>query len=186
MLGEPDNGSYKAFDLKTKVAVAMLGVTEWSIVAPMDAFINYFFSWYRLKVVTAVLLQFKTYLMNRMRGEDTEKHMPIARFISVEELQIAEKELIKYVQRKGFPEWFTGRGSVKKSNALCHLNPLIIDGVMRVGGRLRKANLPFESKHPAILPAKDHLTDLIIQDNHARLAGHLSVNATLNNFMKCY
>ena len=70
--------------------------------------------------------------MNRME-EDAEKHIPIVGFISAEELQIAEKELVIYVTRKGFPEWFTGRGSAMKSNSLCHLNPQIMDGVIRIG-----------------------------------------------------
>ncbi|XP_073986089.1 uncharacterized protein [Rhodnius prolixus] len=40
------------------------------------------------------------------------------------------------------------------------------DGVLRVGGRLRLANLPEVSKHPALLPSQHPLTALIIQDAH--------------------
>lgn len=39
-------------------------------------------------------------------------------------------------------------------------------GILRVGGRLNKSALKFESKHPIILPAKHHLTALIIRHEH--------------------
>ena len=42
---------------------------------------------------------------------------------------------------------------------------------LRVGGRLTHADIPEESKHPVILPRKNHVTTLIIRDIHERL-GH--------------
>ncbi|XP_073979940.1 uncharacterized protein [Rhodnius prolixus] len=37
-----------------------------------------------------------------------------------------------------------------------------VDGVLRVGGRLRLANIPESSKHPALLPSQHPLTALVI------------------------
>ena len=38
------------------------------------------------------------------------------------------------------------------------------DGILQVGGRLRRANMSENVKHPIILPRKSHITELIIQD----------------------
>ncbi|XP_073986068.1 uncharacterized protein [Rhodnius prolixus] len=40
------------------------------------------------------------------------------------------------------------------------------DGVLRVGGRLRLADIPESQKHPALLPSQHPLTALIIQEAH--------------------
>jgi hypothetical protein len=56
--------------------------------------------------------------------------------------------------------------SLKKSR-LYGLDPVIdIDGVLRVGGRLREAEQLFEEKQPAILPRDCHLANLAIDHCH--------------------
>lgn len=50
---------------------------------------------------------------------------------------------------------------------LFKLNPFIgADGLMRVGGRLRFANIPYNAKHPIILPKNHHVTNLLILNKH--------------------
>lgn len=39
-------------------------------------------------------------------------------------------------------------------------------GLLRVGGRLENASLPYQQRHPAILPGTGHLTILIIENAH--------------------
>ena len=39
------------------------------------------------------------------------------------------------------------------------------EGIYRCGGRLHKASLSFEWKHPAIIPKDHHITELIIKDS---------------------
>ena len=46
-----------------------------------------------------------------------------------------------------------------------------------VGGRLANPKLPFEIKHPVILPSKHDLTDLIVHSFHSDQSGHQGVNA---------
>ena len=41
-------------------------------------------------------------------------------------------------------------------------------------------------RHPAVVPEKHHLTELIIQDAHSRVVGHFGVEATLNQVCKRY
>jgi hypothetical protein len=59
---------------------------------------------------------------------------------------------------------------LKKASTLSRLYPFIdCDGIMRVGGRLRHAELPDNVKHPYILPKKGHVTDLVICYHHHRI-----------------
>ena len=43
------------------------------------------------------------------------------------------------------------------------------EGVWRCGGRLSNADIPYNTKHPVLLPNKHHFTDLVIQRAHARV-----------------
>jgi len=53
--------------------------------------------------------------------------------------------------------------NVPKNSRLINLNPYIDkNGVLRVGGRLKRSQLPEEIKHPIILPSSYHITRLII------------------------
>ena len=51
-------------------------------------------------------------------------------------------------------------------------------GVLRVGGRLDRAELPYDAAHPMILPKKHHITQLIVADVHNRYR-HAGVNHVL-------
>ena len=51
---------------------------------------------------------------------------------------------------------------VKKSSNLRSLDPIIVNGVLRVSGRLSLASTAFEAKHQIILPKKDHVTNLVV------------------------
>ena len=60
---------------------------------------------------------------------------------------------------------------------LTRLNPVVFEGVLRVGGRLDKANILFAVKHPVVLPNHIHVTKLVIQDSHERV-GHVEMSHT--------
>jgi len=55
------------------------------------------------------------------------------------------------------------------ARSLFKLNPILVDGTIRVGGRLKKAPVSFDLKHPIILPHSHHVTDLIIRHHHNEL-----------------
>lgn len=42
-------------------------------------------------------------------------------------------------------------------------------GFLRVGGRLQNSDLPYERKHPLLIPSHHRLTELIIDHNHCKL-----------------
>ncbi|XP_067664246.1 cartilage matrix protein-like [Haliotis asinina] len=55
---------------------------------------------------------------------------------------------------------------------------VLIEGMLRVGGRLSQAEISFDAKHPIILPKESHVTTLIIRDIHNQV-GHLGKNVML-------
>ena len=60
---------------------------------------------------------------------------------------------------------------VKKSSKLGNLRPVLVDGVLRVGGRLQKAVvLSWDEKHPMILPKRHHVSQLIVRHYHESAA----------------
>ena len=56
-------------------------------------------------------------------------------------------------------------------------------GILHVGGRLNKFDLPYSQKHPALLPHNHHLTNLIIYEEHIKMM-HGGIQATLNALHK--
>lgn len=74
--------------------------------------------------------------------------------LTVDDLKEAELEIIRHCQSKKFQEEINSlqKGEpVKRSSLIYKLNPSLQDGILRVGGRLNRAAMPEESKHPAIL-----------------------------------
>ena len=69
---------------------------------------------------------------------------------------------------------------VSKQFSLMKLYPIVIDGIMRVDGRLDKAPVGFEARHPIILAHVSHITRLIISHFHV-LTGHGSIGLTMNS-----
>ena len=60
---------------------------------------------------------------------------------------------------------------VKKNSCLRRLDPVLIDGLLRVGGRLDQASEPFDSKHQIIFPKNDHVSNLLVEHYH-QISGH--------------
>lgn len=57
-----------------------------------------------------------------------------------------------------------------RSSSILTLSPFLDDkGIIRVGGRLKMADVPFDAKHQILLPHKHAVTKLIIKDAHDKL-----------------
>ena len=68
-----------------------------------------------------------------------------------------------------------------RRSRLYQLDPILIDGVLRVGGRRENSHLAFDLKHPIILPEGGYLTQLIIEQAHSQFMGHYGVNTALKS-----
>lgn len=51
------------------------------------------------------------------------------------------------------------------------LDPILDNGILRVGGRINKTAMPVHQKNPIILPQGSHISNLILQHIH-RQVGH--------------
>ena len=61
---------------------------------------------------------------------------------------------------------------VKKDSPLIKLSPILgDDGLVRVGGRLDFSELPYEERHPVVLPKGSRVSNLLLDRAH-RSVGH--------------
>jgi len=106
--------------------------------------------------------------------------------LTVAELQQASNDVLMLVLAESFPDIKRGMknydafpnfsktgSSVDKQapSSLRKLRPILVKGILRVGGRLQYSALSEEEKHPFILPKRHHVTKLIVQHYH-ELVGH--------------
>lgn len=65
------------------------------------------------------------------------------------------------------------------------MDPVLDDELIRVGGRLRKAAMPIEAKHPIILSKNHHVSNLLLHHIHDQL-GHCGRNHMLSKLRQSY
>ena len=134
--------------------------------------LSIFSDWHRAKRALAVCLRYMEKLRERATCRKLQRTSDPR--IAVEEMQRAERLIIKAVQAKEFKD------SCKKSSSLHQLDPFVdSDGILRVGGRLRRASLTDSNKFPVILPRKSHISNLIIKHYHEQVQ-HQGRSFTLN------
>ncbi|XP_011858303.1 PREDICTED: uncharacterized protein LOC105555871, partial [Vollenhovia emeryi] len=139
-------------------------------------------SWSKLKNIMVYCLRFirnvKQLLVTRKSRDSnnrqptlnpTIKEIPLP---SVEELDQATTTILRLNQARDFPQEIrdlTSRRKLQGNSKLLSLNPFIDDnGLIRVGGRLRQAPLPYTQRFPVVLSSGGHITKLIIRDQHVR------------------
>lgn len=105
-------------------------------------------------------------VMNRNKG-----------FLSPKEQAQALNAIIKIVQSEVFPNEIRALSQNEHAGPL-NLNPFFDEGLVKVGGRLKNANIHESQKHPIILPKDHHVTLLIIREEHLKQF-HAGVQSTL-------
>ncbi|XP_068240040.1 uncharacterized protein [Palaemon carinicauda] len=95
-----------------------------------------------------------------------------------------------YVQREVFGDEVKALSrelSVGKSSPIYKLDPFLDseDGLLKVGGRIRRSDIPHTAKHPILLPKKHHVTTLLIRYEHELLA-HSGGNHVLSSLRQKY
>ena len=160
---------------------------------PLNSLIHHYSSWWKLKRAFAWLLRYKQFIQNKVckKKEDTalndacpseKKALRIGNLMVVE-LQRAEEEIIRWVQKSAFPDVYKALANVmpgsserqvkraiqKEGSSIFKLNPKLRNGLLSVGGRLESAPIDEDLKHPFILPSHHHVTELIIQYHHSKV-----------------
>jgi hypothetical protein len=136
--------------------------------SPLLRFLERYSSWSKLQIMMAWLLRFLQYVSN-------PHHQVKPSSISITELHEAAVHIVRLVQMHHFHEEVetlqSPKSNVLARSKLATLNPILMDGVIRVGGRLKHAPISYEAKHPMILPNNDHVSTLIIRHYH-EILGH--------------
>lgn len=98
------------------------------------------------------------------------KKIPRSDYITAEDLNYAEMQLLKAVQSFYFSDEIKKLTANKQcSNAINKLTPFLDGcGLIRVGGRLRHSDLTYEQQHPILLPRKDRVMELLVTHYHRK------------------
>ncbi|XP_011860279.1 PREDICTED: uncharacterized protein LOC105557609 [Vollenhovia emeryi] len=92
-------------------------------------------------------------------------------YVSAEELGVARKRWVRIAQEEDFPQETTclrEKRPLPAKSPLLPLRPFLDpEGLLRVGGRLQQALLPFDEKHPYVLSKRSHLALLLVREAHA-------------------
>lgn len=157
---------------------AQVYATEDKSTPAVDQLLNRFSSWYRLRKAVAYLLRFIDYLKDKRKGQTHNPH--VSRPIEPADLRTAEAAIVRYTQKQQLTR------DTLRSNRYEKLKPMMSpEGVMCVGGRLNKADLPSDTKHPWIVPANHHVATLIVNHYHVEL-GHAGAERVLAELRSRY
>ena len=156
-------------------------------------------SFNKLQASVAWLLHFREYLQSRV-----SQKAPRVGNLTVGEISRATREIVQVIQAQSFPKELEilskecsassldsslSRPSRKRFACVGYLNPLrklspfIHNGIICVGGRLERAPISFDAKHPMILPGKNYITDLIVKEYH-EAEGHVGANQVLSSIRR--
>lgn len=153
-------------------------VVDTGVIHPLLSLIDHYSSYYRLKKAVAWLLRFKLYLR--------EKRL-IKGVVTLDEMIAAERYILIYVQGQTYSDDIRDlrtKNSVKLSSSLCKLSPKLSDGMIVVGGRLSRAQIPAESKSPIILPKNHKISRMVALEYHNY--AHLGVEWVLSRLRSRY
>ncbi|TNN12521.1 Gag-Pol polyprotein, partial [Schistosoma japonicum] len=143
----------------------------------MHQLVSYYSDWKRLLKALAWLSRYKCYpLMTYCGRTDITLRLGL---LNVEEIDLACMDLIRFVQCRVSEKevrMLQSSGSKSKMKAigspLRKLNPILLDGLLCVGGRLQGTAWCETRKHPIILPSKHLVADLILQ-HYYKTEGHV-------------
>ncbi|XP_030596228.1 uncharacterized protein LOC115787620 [Archocentrus centrarchus] len=168
-----------------------------------DQLMTYFSDWRKLKVSVAWFLRLKGLLLqlSRQRRGLKDSHPQAGqrvvqkatvtskvKTLTLKDLLEAELVIICYCQQQRFGDEISSlsnKGTVSRQSSIYRLDPILEDGMLRVGGRLSKGAMPLEEKHPLILSKDQHISRLILKHIHQSL-GHSGRNHTLSALRKRY
>ena len=89
--------------------------------------------------------------------------------ITVKDIEQSQFEIFKETQLQCFPDKFRTLKkdlNLSKHSKLLPLNPIVVDNLIRVGGRIAQSYLRFKQKHQILLTKERFLSTLLVLDNH--------------------
>ncbi|XP_050416043.1 uncharacterized protein LOC126831000 [Patella vulgata] len=151
--------------------------------SPIDKLVKHYSNWKCLVRAVALLRQCVRWCRNKLTSFT----------LTVENLEEAKSCIVKHEQLKFLGEIVEvceqnnqeHKAKLLRSINVSKLDPYVANGVLRIGGRLRRADMCLDAKHQIILPKNSIISTLIVREAHARV-GHLGKNATLSEVRKVF
>ena len=144
-------------------------------------------SWTKIVRIIATMFQFV--VRCRQKRQRSEKLI-----LTVSDLKGAENTVIKMIQHKylckeydAYKEHMHDSSVGKKAGKkLClklwMLDPFVCnEGLLRIGGRMRKSFFDENIKHPVLLPKECAISKLIIRHHHSNVVKHSGRTTTINS-----
>ena len=122
---------------------------------------------------------------NWIKWKRREKHRENFNYLSYDEIQNSHHILLSLSQKESFQDEYmqlSANANLNTASKIISLNPFINEsGLICVGGRLKHATIPENSKHQIILSKSHYLAELIVKDIHEKNA-HIGREHTLSLF----
>lgn len=120
-----------------------------------------FSSWRRLIRTIAWVMVFL-----KPRQDQIDQKISTRKDLTVEEEKIGSQKTLKLIQMEVFNDEVTTN---ELNGKLSKLDPYLdTDGLIRVGGRLKRGNFPYAAKHQVILPKNHHAVELLVRYYHTQ------------------
>ncbi|KAK3735155.1 hypothetical protein QZH41_020254, partial [Actinostola sp. cb2023] len=200
----PDMGQIPNDDPEVKKTIEVFAIEVSNDSDYISKVLEKFSSWTRLKKIIAWVLCYKNNLRKQSQRRKANEVISCQSKVnaniplSVSEINDAERVIVKYVQKQAFKEELSilncidkenqessNQSTVKKCSSIYKLDPIMTDSLLRVGGRLQRAPIENDAKHPIILPKKHHVVKLII-DYYHRASAHSGIEYTLSLIRQKY
>ena len=134
---------------------------------------------YRINKVVAIMMRF----INNCRVHHSKHLKRKGGLIDKEDMSNALILIIKHSHHEQFQAEISHlqqHQDVSNNSQIQNLKPFMDDqGILRVGGRLQNALIPYDTKHPIILSPKSKITYLLAEDYHQKFF-HASSNLLTN------
>ncbi|XP_055622077.1 uncharacterized protein LOC129765689 [Toxorhynchites rutilus septentrionalis] len=146
-------------------------------------------SYRRMIHVIGYCMRFINNVRDRARTQSLTNSPPVCQTLTVEQLNKAKIFLIRLAQKDAFSEEIKNLEKEKllsKHSHIRKMSPFLDpEKILRVGGRLNLSQLPYQTKHPALLPNPHPFTRAIAEYFHQKLlhgGGRLLLTAIREEF----
>ncbi|XP_052901615.1 uncharacterized protein LOC128309298 [Anopheles moucheti] len=130
-------------------------------------------SYTRLLRIIALCIRFTRNVKEKARTQQTSLRITTPLSITPEDTEAAKTVLCRLAQQDEFTtelKQLTKGEAIAKQSPLRRLNPFLDEqGILRVGGRLKLSQLPYQSQHPIVLPKNHKFGELIAAYHHEKL-----------------
>ncbi|XP_068151422.1 uncharacterized protein [Drosophila tropicalis] len=145
-------------EFKTKILTTISKDIEDS---PFEVLLGRTSSWIRLVRVVGYVFRF----VHQIKSSKSKYSGPL----KFDEVTRARKFCLRQAQNQfnDDRQLLLRKQSVERRSILSKLSPFVDeDGILRVGGRLERSQLPADAKHPVVLPKQHRLVELLLKHEH--------------------